>query len=246
MATDTERPGVGAALPDWLPALAQLASPTLPIGSFSYSQGLEAAAHAGLVHDEHSAGEWIESHWRQAFSPRELPVLDATVRLLVESREAGHRDVAEPGLVSRLAELDRGFLASRDSAEARAETRQTGAALLRWLATVLPRSTERAIGDRVRTENGELTAPVAFGLCAHAQGLPAAAACFAWGFAWLENQVQAAVKIVPLGQTSGQRLLIRLRGQALEPVATRAWSFSPLAAVMSMRHERQYSRLFRS
>jgi hypothetical protein len=55
MATDTERSGAGAALPDWLPALAQLASPTLPIGSFSYSQGLEAAAHAGLVHDEHSS-----------------------------------------------------------------------------------------------------------------------------------------------------------------------------------------------
>ena len=62
-------------LAEWLPALMQLASPTLPIGSFSYSQGREAAAWAGLVVDEASALAWIDSHWGQSFAVREWPAV---------------------------------------------------------------------------------------------------------------------------------------------------------------------------
>ena len=72
------------------------------------------------------------------------------------------------------------------------------------------------------------------------------AARFAWGFAWLENQVMAAVKIVPLGQSAGQRLLVALRALLAGPPERQPWSFAPLASVLAMRHERQYTRLFRS
>ena len=239
--------GATVGLPNWLPAMLQLASPALPIGSFSYSQGLEAAAWAGRVSDEPSAFEWIDSHWRSAFAVRELPaVLAAAQALEAATAEClpGHPD--GDALLADLQALDEGFLASRDSAESRAETRQTGAALLRWLVGLHAGSREAALARALAAGRSGPTAPIAFALCGSAQGLPAVATRAAWGFAWIENQVQAAVKIVPLGQSAGQRLILQLRGRIADPAPDEPWSFSPLAGVMAMRHERQYTRLFRS
>ena len=259
MATDRD-----AALPAWLPALLQMASPALPIGSVSDSQGLVAAAWSGLVRDEASALAWIESQWQQAFAVRELPaVLAAADALADAAAEAGasagaasraeadahaaHRADAVPApLLAALLAIDEDFLASRDSAEARAETRQTGAALLRWLGTLHPDSLEHRLAQAILARRDSLCAPTAFALCGWVQGLPPAAIRFAWAFAWIENQVQAAVKIVPLGQSAGQRLLMALRARVADPAPLEPWSFAPLASVMAMRHERQYTRLFRS
>jgi len=218
-------------LPAWLPALLQLSSPALPIGAFSYSQGLEAAQAHGLVHDEATALAWIDSAWRQSFGPRE------------RSAVAEAWAAAASGSAESLAAIDARFVASRDAAEARAETRQVGAALLRWLFSLLPHAPESGLA---RAAGAKLSAPVAFALCCRAQGLPCEAAVFAWGFAWIENQVQAAVKLVPLGQSAGQRLQLALRARLADPLPDTPWAFAPAAAVLAMRHERQYSRLFRS
>ena len=248
MATElTPRAQAGQPLPDWLPAMLQLASPALPIGSFSYSQGLEAAAWSGRVTDEASALAWIDSHWRSAFAVRELPAVQAAAQALEQSGAdclPGHPEWE--GLLATLQGLDEGFLASRDSAEARAEARQTGAALLRWLVGLHPDGREATLARALSAGRAGPTAPICFALCGSAQGLPAEATRAAWGFAWLENQVQAAVKIVPLGQSAGQRLILKLRGRIADPSPAEPWSFSPLAGVMAMRHERQYTRLFRS
>jgi len=219
------------ALPDWLPALLQLASPALPTGAFSYSQGLETACAFGLVRDEATSLAWIDAQWRNAFHPRELPALEAAW--------CACRD----GDARRLAEIDARFVASRASAEARAETLQVGSALLRWLQTLRPNCAEAALA---RGAGARLSAPVAYALCARSEGLPAQATRFGYGFAWLENQVQAAVKLVPLGQSAGQRLQIALRARLSDRLPRRPWSFAPLAAIAAMRHERQYTRLFRS
>lgn len=227
------------ALPAWLPALLQLASPTLPIGSFSYSQGLEAAAWAGMVTDEAQAQAWIASHWRYAFGARELPVVSEVARRLAAQAVAA-------SLRDELAAIDAGFIASRDSAEARAETRQTGASLLRWLHGLHPDTPQARLGRALSEPGLAPSAPVAWALCASAQGLPPEAARFGWGYAWLENQVMAAVRIVPLGQSAGQRMLAALHGLLAEPDPDEPWSFAPLASVVAMRHERQYTRLFRS
>lgn len=219
------------ALPAWLPALMQLGSPALPTGAFSYSQGLETACERGLVRDEASALAWIEAQWRFAFHPRELPAL-------AQAWQAGRA-----GDAAALAAVNESFLASRDSAEARAETLQMGAALLRWLRTLYPDGEQIALAPEDGTR---LCAPAAYALCALSQGLPASATVFGYGFAWLENQVQAAVKLVPLGQSAGQRLQLALRPRLADPPEQRPWSFAPIASIMAMRHERQYTRLFRS
>ncbi len=223
----------------------QLASPALPIGAFSYSQGLEAAVNSGQVGDEASAGEWIAGQFEQSFLPRELFCLQAAYlhcQLITT--------IAPPygeNVLSELSEIDQAFVASRDSAEGRLETRQLGASLCRWLHSVAPMHPMVNLLAQLREmQDGDVCSPVAFAVVGLAQSLPMSLTRLAWAFSWLENQVQAAVKLVPLGQSSGQRLLIKLRPLAWREPPSEAWACAPMASLLMMRHERQYSRLFRS
>jgi urease accessory protein len=235
-----------SAPPGWTLALLQMASPVLPIGAFSYSQGLEQAHAQAWVVDEASAGEWIASQYRCAFEPRELVALEAAFKV------SGSITDLEALLAVNLE-----FLASRDSSEIRSESLQTGSALMKWLRSMQqPLSVEAVLIELIAGIGAtKLTAPVAFALCAKAQSLPLEAARLAWAWSWLENQVQAAVKIIPLGQTAGQRLLIMLRSlllregedsQSSKDMQDKAWSFTPLGNIAAMRHERLYTRIFRS
>lgn len=209
-----------------LARLLQLASPTLPVGAYSYSQGLEAAIEAGLVIDAASAESWIADVLEFSVATMEAPVL--------------FRMMAEPGDLERLNAV---FLATRETAELRAETVQMGYSLARLLADLglKPIAME------------EIAFPTAFASAALQWELPAGQALVAYLWSWLENQVMAAIKGVPLGQTAGQKILLSL-GDRLEAIADRAsrldeaeWSnFAPGLALLSSRHETQYSRLFRS
>jgi urease accessory protein len=225
-----------------LAALLQLASPALPIGAFSYSQGLEAAVNAKVVVDEASAGAWIRSQFEQSFLPRELFSLQAAFQEI--ERIANN---PWPADLSELSEIDQAFVASRDSAEGRLETRQLGASLCRWLNSIAPdHPIGRTLAALRELQEGNIASPCAFAGAGLSQGLSMEMTRFAWAFSWLENQVQAAVKLVPLGQSSGQRLLLSLRPlSGLEP-PIEAWTCAPMASLLMMRHERQYSRLFRS
>jgi urease accessory protein len=238
---------------DQLGALLQLASPALPIGAFSYSQGLEAAVNAGVVKDEASAGAWIGSQFEQSFLPRELFSLQAAfvqiqriVSALDHSECAGSFNI-EANVLDELTQLDQDFVASRDSAEGRLETRQLGSSLCRWLQSVAP---DHVVGQVLTTlrarQGGDIASPTAFAGVGLSQGLNLDMTRLAWAFSWLENQVQAAVKLVPLGQSSGQRLLLALRPLSALLPPPRPWTCTPMASLLMMRHERQYSRLFRS
>jgi urease accessory protein len=224
--------------PAALLGLLRLASPALPVGGFSYSEGLEAAVDAGTVHDEASASHWLSDQLHLTLARAELP-------LLADAHAAWQRSDG-----TRIAELNTWMLATRESAELRAQTEQMGRSMLDWLAK------QDATDPRVTTL-AEMTPapswPIAFALGTAQSGADAQDAVLAYGFAWAENQVQAALKAVPLGQSAGQRILARL-AQELPPLAEAAMTladaqrqaFAPLLAVRSAQHETQYSRLFRS
>jgi urease accessory protein len=199
------------------PRLLQLASPTLPVGAYSYSGGLEAAIEAGIVKDAASARGWIGD-------VLEFSVLRMEAPLLLKMIEAP------------AAEWNERFLASRETAELRAETVQMGYSLNRLLPKlgVEPCPYE------------EPSFPAVFAHAVRAWGLGARQALTAYLWAWLENQVMAAVKAVPLGQTDGQKILLALGAKLHELDEEEPGNFAPGLAILSSLHETQYSRLFRS
>ena len=204
-----------------LARLLQLASPTLPVGAYSYSQGLEAAIEAGIVSDFSSARTWIGDVLELSVARMEAPVLRA--------------QIAEP-----TQERNDFFVATRESAELRAETLQMGQALAKLL---------RELGAEVLIEHPAY--PTAYALAVRHWNIEPADAVLAYLWSWLENQVMAAVKAVPLGQTAGQKILVELGSRLENLVETElqedCWTnFTPGLAALSARHETQYSRLFRS
>jgi len=218
--------------------LLQFASPALPIGGYSYSQGLEAALESGLVQDAGSARAWMVRYLDEVMAQWDAPLF---WRLL---KAFETRDAAAVALWSEC------FLASRDTAELRAETVQMGYSLTRLLA-------ELGVADahfKLHSMLGEeVSLPAAFACAVDALDIPHEDAMLAMLFSWLENQVLVCVKSVPLGQVAGQRLLLSLRPE-LERAAERARTlpddalsnWSPGLSMLSMRHEVQHGRLYHS
>jgi urease accessory protein len=218
-----------------LSRLLQLASPALPVGAYSYSQGLEAAVDAGVVADEASAGAWIRDVLALSLRAMEAPVF---LRIAAAWQA---RDRARAIL------WNEEFVASRETAELRAETVQMGYSLRTLLQGL---QVERA--DELEVFE-DLAYPTAYAFAATAWDIQPREALAAYLFAWMESQVMAAMKAVPLGQTAGQRLLLALGGE-IPPVVDAAaamgdadlHNFAPGLALLSSLHETQYSRLFRS
>jgi urease accessory protein len=218
--------------------LLQLASPALPIGAYSYSQGLEWVVAEGLVHDMESTGRWIGELLEGVIATGEAAILWRLLKAIERADWTGCQV------------WNARFRASRETAELRAETEQMGASLAKLaLELELLGAPAREILPRLQP----ITLPAAFGLIAQGFAVPSPAALTAYLWSWLENQVIAAMKTVPLGQVAGQRLLKQL-GALLPAVAQIAatigdddvTAFAPGLALASCRHETQYSRLFRS
>lgn len=218
--------------------LLQLASPSLPVGAYSYSQGLEAAIENGIVKDEASARAWIIDMLQHIVAQFEAPVL---WRLL---QAFSKRDI---DAVTAWTER---FIAARDTAEFRAETIQMGYSLSK-LALDLDIADDKL--RNILQAQPEVPLPTALAYAAVALDVPHDAALLGILFSWAENQVLVCVKSVPLGQVAGQRLLLSLRLE-LEAAAQRAQqledddlcNWSPGLSLLSMQHEVQYSRLYRS
>ncbi|WP_275983077.1 urease accessory protein UreF [Propionivibrio soli] len=219
--------------------LLQLASPALPVGAYTYSQGLEWAVESGRIRDEASAGRWIGDLMAFAIGRFEAPL----VALLM------HRWVEDE--VVEIKRLNGDFLASRESAELRAETVQMGFSLNRLLADLADPALA-TVRERL-ADMPEIAFPTAWSGIAAAWKIAPGDAVAAYLWTWAENQVMAALKAVPLGQAAGQRLLAEL-GRQVPAIAETAlalpenqWSnLTPAFALCSARHETQYSRLFRS
>ena len=224
MATTTDLP---------LLQLIWLASPALPIGGFSYSEGIEAAVDASLVADEQTAADWLLGQLHLTLARADLAVVAQAIRAWQAQN------------MERIAELDAWILQTRETSEFRQQTEQMGRSLVEWLRSVRP--------ELVEGHTRHLSYPVAFALAASATGATTRDCLLAFAFGWAENMVQAALKSVPLGQSAGQRVLGRLANAipaavdvALALGDEDRQAFSPMLAILSARHETQYSRLFRS
>jgi urease accessory protein len=236
-----------------------LASPALPVGGFSYSEGLEAAVESGRVTHEAQAAHWLTDQLNVALARGDLAVMAKAV-------VAWRRDDRE-----RVAELNRWVWMTRETAEFRLQCEQMGRSLLDWLRNQEPANLPSDGPQNSGNNNSKLSNkekrqsqinwlwtqspsyPIAFALAAADVVAPVRDVLLAFGFGWAENMVQAALKAVPLGQSAGQRILAQL-ADALPVAVDRAMAlpdshraaFSPLLAIVSAQHEAQYSRLFRS
>ncbi len=213
----------------------QLLSPTLPVGAFSFSGGLEAAVAAGWLPDREAVAHWIRGQLLHGQARVDIPML----KRLHQSWRAN-----DQAAVERHAAFLR---ANRESAELAAEDRHVGQALARLLRDLEISDAERWVGH-------ERSAwAVLFALALVRWDIPLDEGAEAYLWSWCDNQVAAAIKLVPLGQTDGQRLLLSL-GQAIQSAAAEGLSLPeravgggmPGLAIASCWHEIQYSRLFRS
>lgn len=210
-----------------------LASPALPVGGFSYSEGLEPAVDAGLVTDEARAGGWLSDQLHLALARCDLPVLAGCIA----AWRGGDRE--------RIVALNQWLLHTRETGELRQQTEQMGRSFAEWR-----RSVREAADDAAPQP---LAYPIAWARAAAESAATPREALLAFAFGWAENMVQAAVRAVPLGQSAGQRILARLAQEipaavdhALTVGEAERQAFAPMLAILSARHEIQYSRLFRS
>jgi urease accessory protein len=223
-----------------LPALLRLASPAFPVGSFSYSQALEQAVDQRIVTNEATAFIWVSQGYQYFFSRCELMTYCLQHQALTQNEQ------------TTFVKRDQVFLASRETKEILAETEQMGWSALQvlaaqtstnaslpWVATVLALKPISFV-----------SAMAALGV---AHGLDPALGATAFSYGWIDAQIAAAAKSIPLGQSAVQRLLIALTGlieaqvaQALVAPEQQIENFSPMLAVLSAQHETLYTRIFRS
>ena len=177
-----------------LARLFQLASPTLPVGAFSYSAGLEWAVAAGHVGDEAAAAAWITTVLEESVAVWDAPWVAALIRSWAS------------GELAAIVRLNERFLASRETRELRAETSQMGRAMLEVLrdAEDLPGEAQALLA--MLEPQDALAYPTAWTAAAHFRGVALEYALVGYLWAWLENMVIATLKTVPLGQRAGHSL----------------------------------------
>lgn len=225
-----------------LGALARLLawlSPAYPTGAFSYSHGLEMAVEEGAVTDRAGLVAYAEAALAHGAGAVDGGLLALSLRAAVAGDDAA---------LDELAEL---AAALRGTAELALEATQPGGAFAIATNAAWPHHGFREFAAR---HPGRLTHAVAFGAAAGFHGMPLRESCFGWLAAFAANLVSAGVRLVPLGQTDGQ-----IATAALLPALATATdaalavtdaedigSAAPIIDLFSLRHETQYTRLFRS
>ncbi len=214
-----------------------LASPALPVGGFSYSEGLEAGVERAGVATESIASDWLSDQLQLNLARGDLAVIAQAI------------PAWRSGDLPRIAQLNDWVLQTRETSELRAQAEQMGRSLLEWLRN------HHSVSDAHIDACAKLppTYPVTFALAASPLAAGVSDCLTAYAFGWAENMMQAALKSVPLGQSAGQRILARLAAEIPAAISTamaledhERQAFSPMLAILSSQHETQYSRLFRS
>lgn len=215
--------------------LLHLVSPSLPIGSFTYSQGIEWAVETGWIDSPESLQKWLENQLHNGMSDLDIPLLKRLYHA-VENKD-------ETALAYWINYLN----ASRETKELLLEEKNRGRALTDLLIALEIPDTQK--WKPLLAQNQA----AAFSAAAVHWQIPLHVACYGYVWSWLENLVLAAVKIIPLGQTEGQKLLHQITPLIPDVIAhglsiedDQIGASSPALAIASSRHETQYTRLFRS
>lgn len=213
----------------------QLSSSSLPVGSFTWSQGLEWAVEAGWVTNAEAFKRWQIQQMEQSFFCVDLPLF---IRLFLACEQ---QDLAMAKHWTAY------LLACRETRELREEERNRGAAFTRLIKSWEPNCPTEWLPLFMQSQ-----------LCGMAWlgvrwGISVRELALSLGYSWIESAVMAGVKLVPFGQQAAQQLILRLcdryaadMDSALATPDDAIGSATPLAAIASARHETQYSRLFRS
>lgn len=215
--------------------LLQLSSSLCPIGAFAFSQGLEQAVERGWVLDEAALAEWLLGLGRHAIAVLDLPLL---LRAHIAWQE---------GDTGRALQLAERLLANREARELCDQERDLGRALCAVLQNL---GVERAGALRQAAHPSYV---VAYALGAAHFGISAELAALGYAFAWVEQQANAAARLVPLGHMAVQRVLSRVLADVPEWVQlarqlpdAEIGGLTPGLAMAAAWHETQYTRLFRS
>ncbi len=216
--------------------LLQLASPALPVGAYSYSEGLETLIENGTIKDRVTLQHWLEAELRYGAIRLEGAVMMRAYQSVKISDLKG------------LSYWNSWLSAARETEELRASSWQMGRSLIRLLVELLPQivSITHAVGNPCNYA-------VAFGIAAAHWNIEVQAALLAYLQSWTSNLITAGVKLIPLGQTTGQQVLLSLQellvvaageimGLEDDNLSCCSWGLS----LASMAHETQYTRLFRS
>ncbi|MBN8561860.1 MAG: urease accessory protein UreF [Leptolyngbya sp. UWPOB_LEPTO1] len=216
---------------DTLTKLLQLASPALPVGAYSYSEGLETLVHSGVIHNVDALEHWIIQELNCGAVRLEAAMMLRSYRATLNQE------------FDRVLEWNQWFTAARETEELRSQSLQMGGSLLRLFRALYP--------EPIPNFPDGCNFAIAFGLVAALWEIEESSALLAYLHSWATNLVSAGVKLIPLGQTSGQKLLLKL-GEEMgksaiadlsdDELETCGWGF----AIASMSHETLYSRLFRS
>ncbi len=224
--------------------LLQLASSALPVGAYSYSEGWESLVETGKIADAAAALAWLTQDLQYGAIRLDAAVLVRCYRAIATD--------SLPDLVAWNAWLS----ATRDSEELRSQSWQMGRSLLRlWQDLQLPDAPPPTVSAAVlsQLQQDGCNFACTFAIVAHHWGIDLQAAVLGYLYGWASNLVSAGIKLIPLGQTAGQALLVQLRPE-LERATAHILSLGDAdlegcgwgLAIASMTHETQYSRLFRS
>ena len=217
--------------------LLQLSSSTLPVGAYAFSSGLESAVERGWVDDSKTTIDWLSLQLTESLVKTDLPILLRQLRAIEEQDVQG------------VAYWNDYLLACRETAELRLSDTSTGLALMTLLKQL---SVSLTVFDGLG-EKPEVSFVSVFATACHYWGIDEQSACYGFLWSWLDNQVAAAIKLVPLGQVAAQKALDHLLPSLPERVEeslnicdAEIGSSLPALAMVSSWHESQYSRLFRS
>jgi urease accessory protein len=216
-------------------------SPSFPSGSYSYSHGLEWAVEAGYINDHETLVDWLQADLRYGSGRNEA------IFFIEAWRSAAHGDLAK---LFEIAELASAF---RGTSEFALESSQQGAGCLWTLRNVWPNEMLDRLSEWLSERRVPPCLTVVHGVASAKQGVPANLALSAFLQSYVANLVTAGVRLIPLGQTNGQRAIAALEEavlataeEAMGATVDELGSAAFLVDLASMRHETQYTRLFRS